>query len=277
MSFFILAFLFWALYTHERLFAAPLACVAMTPSARNSPNALRMLQRLPIGIRQTFSPAQVQALEDALMPRTHAIDIRCLMPPFLGRGAYFVFSAGPNRRSRRRTADQQFGSHVPGLLSNVITMSQSCQNCPNAYRLLQRIPKDVCATFTVAQVQAIETALVPRRHVIDIRLAMPFLGKGAYLVFAAGPNKRAHYRDIQNRNPFVMPAVVASVVVGAASILGLVHLKGSELLEAKDPRFVKETFHPTAVPFKKNRGECEESGRQWIDNQCIDRVHDPVF
>lgn len=235
-----------------------------------------MLQRMSPALGESFTPEQIQAIETALVPRTHHIDIRCLVP-FLGKGAYLVFVAGPNRRATNRNNQTQPISGSSTQTSN-LTLTQHCRNCPNAYNLLTRIPKPIQNTFAPAQIKAIEAALVPRRHVVDIRVALPFLGKGAYLVFAAGPNRRAHYRNIQNRNPFVMPAVFASVVLGAAAIMGLIQLRNSKLLAKPDPTFnTGAAFHPTAVPFKKNRGECEESGRQWINDQCIDRVHDPVF
>ncbi|MEO1620764.1 MAG: hypothetical protein AAFU53_06990 [Cyanobacteria bacterium J06632_3] len=237
-----------------------------------------MLQRIPENVRKTFSLSQIQAIEDALVPRTHKIDIRWLMPAILGQGAYLVLSAGPNKRSSHRPSTPGTAAEMPHVLADVIALSQACQNSPNAYRLLGRLSKDISSTFTLHQIRAIEAALIPRSHFIDIRLSMPFLGKGAYFVFAAGPNKRKHYRNLQNKNPFVMPAVTASIFVSALAILGLVHLRGSKLLAEPDPSFAaEEAFHPTVVPFKKNRGECEESGRQWVDDQCIDETHDPVF
>lgn len=250
----------------------------MSQPLRKHPNALRMLQRIPESIRQTFSVAQIQAIEDALVPRTHTIDVRWLMPSVLGKGAYLVLAAGPNKRATPRQTPNPSTEEMRGVLASVIDFSHSRHQSPNAYRLLVRLPKEISTTFTLQQIQAIERALVPRQHVIDVRLSMPFLGKGAYLALAAGPNKRAEYRNIQNGNPFVMPAVAASVLIGGLSIAGLVHLKGSNLLAEPDPSFTaEEAFHPTIVPFKKNRGECEESGRHWIDNQCVDNVHDPVF
>lgn len=218
-------------------------------------------------------------MEEALVPRTHTVDVRLLLP-LLGKGAYLVLAAGPNRRTLQRSGQlrPQAPSNVPDVLADVIEMSQSFQGSPNAYRMLQRMPRTISTTFSVLQIQAIENALIPRSHVINLRLSLPFLGKGAYFVLAAGPNKRSHYRNLQNSNPFVMPAVFTSVVIGAASIVGLVALKGSALLEQPDPVFAQgEDFHPTVVPFKKNRQECEESGRKWTNDQCIDSVHDPVF
>lgn len=253
----------------------------MSQPLRKNPNAHRMLMRMSKEIRNTFSITQIQAMENALIPRTHVVDIRLLLP-LLGKGAYLVLAAGPNRRTGNRFDEHawqnQAPSAVPAVLANVISMSQFCRHSPNAYRMLQRMPKEIFTTFSTIQIQAIESALIPRKHAVDMRLSLPFLGKGAYLVFVAGPNQRAHYHNLQNRNPFVMPAVCVSVVVGAAVIFGLVQLRGSHLLvEANSAFGTSQEFYPTVVPFKKNRQECEESNRQWIANQCIDTVHDPVF
>ncbi len=252
----------------------------MSQPLRKNPNAHRMLMRMSKALQATFSPSQIEAIENALIPCTHTVDIRWLLP-LCGRGAYLVLAAGPNRRARSRAKNSlhdQKPSAVPAALSSVITMSQSFRNSPNAYRMLQRMPTEVSTTFSAVQIQAIESALVPRSHVIDLRLSLPWLGKGAYLVLAAGPNRRSHYKNLQNRNLLVMPAVCASVVVGAAAIFGLVQLSGSNLLATPDPIFSTDTaFYPTVVPFKKNRQECEQSARQWIDDQCIDTIHDPTF
>ena len=252
----------------------------MSQFLKKNPNAHRMLIRMPKALQATFSPPQVKAIEDALVPRTHAIDVRLLLP-LCGKGAYLVLAAGSNRRTSSRV-ENSLQSRSPGavsaVLGSIITMSQSFRYSSNAYRMLQRMPTEVSTTFSAAQIQAIESALVPRSHVIDLRLSLPFFGRGAYLVLAAGPNRRAHYRNLQNRNPMVMPAVCASVVVGAAAIFGLVQFNGSTLLLAPDPIFSTDAaFYPTVVPFKKNRQECEQSARQWIDDQCIDTTHDPAF
>ncbi|MGD1898400.1 MAG: hypothetical protein ACFB16_15770 [Phormidesmis sp.] len=270
----------------------------MPLSFQNSPSAVRMLQRMSPALRESFTTEQLEAIENALVPRTHLVDLRCLIPLF-GKGAYFVLVCGPNRRQQPRLSNgiEQLTSHTTGhttghntgrtatdtttintLETESSTPTRRCYRYPTAYRVLDRMPTSVSSTFTQAQIHAIENALAPRQHLIDIRRSLPFLGKGAYLVFAAGPNRRARYHSLQNRNPFVMPTVASSIALGAAIILGLVQLSGSAILAELDPVFqADESFHPTAVPFKKNRGECEKSGRQWINEQCIDKVHDPVF
>lgn len=255
----------------------------MSSLFRTSPNAYRMLQRMRKEVANTFTTVQIEAIEIALVPRTHMVDIRWGLP-LLGTGAYFVFLAGPNRRQKvRGQGSQDLPMRDPSMmqeaLANAINVSHAVRSSPNAYRMLKRMPPEVSASFSPMQITAMEAALIPRAHVVDLRLSLPMLGKGAYMVFAAGPNRRARYHNnLQNRNPFVMPAVVASVFVGGLSILGLVHLRGSDLLKEPDPVFAQgEEFHPTVVPFKKTRQECEESDRQWIDNKCVDTLHDPTF
>lgn len=249
----------------------------MNRPLQHSPNAHRMLNRMPAAIRESFTIEQAQALENALVPRTHRIDIRSRVP-LLGKGAYFMFLVGANRRSSPDASDSNrlSNSYPPAAAA---ALKRKCRLCPNTHRILVRMPESIGSTFTLGQIRAMEAALVPRRHRINICLSLPFFGKGAYFVFAAGPNQRkARYYGPKKRNPFIVPAVLGSVVLSAIAISGLVQLRGSRLLAEADPVFqAGETFYPTAVPFKKNRRECEESNRQWIDGQCIDRIHDPIF
>ena len=247
-------------------------------SLHKHPNARRMLSRMPVNHQALFTLEQIEAIEDALAPRTHLLDVRMSLP-LLGQGAYFVFMGGPNRRNQTRPNNHsQSPAEMPAALAKAINMRKLLQRNPTVYQMLQRVPSSIATNFQAAQIQAMEAALVPRSHLVDIRLSTPWFGKGAYVVFAAGPNRRAHYKDIQNGNPFVAPAVFASVLVGAGSIFGLVQLKSSDLLAKPDPIFDQGPgFHQTVVPFKKNQRECMESGRQWIESKCIDKTHDPVF
>ncbi len=247
----------------------------MSRSLQHSPNAHRMLSKMSAAIRESFTLEQVWALETALFPRTHPIDIRYRLP-LSGKGIYLVFLIGDNRRSHASDRDRLNSAHPPTIAA---ALKQKCRLWPNAHQILTRMPQDISSTFTPVQIGAIEAALVPRRRLINLYFSFPFCSKGAYFVFAAILNQRkARYYSCQNRNPFVAPAVISSVVLSALAILGLVQLRSSGLLAETDPIFqVGETFYPTTVPFKKNRRECEESDRQWLDNQCIDHIHDPTF
>ncbi len=140
------------------------------------------------------------------------------------------------------------------------------------------MPAEISATFSPTQIQAIESAINPRQHAIDLRLTLPLPGQGIYLVFLAGRNRRAYYRDLQNRHSLIMPIVMAGIIAGAAAIFALIHLKNSQTLTESNPVFEEnQEFYPTVVPFKKDRKSCEESERQWIDGQCLDTIHDPNF
>ncbi|MGB3292334.1 MAG: hypothetical protein WBB01_04970 [Phormidesmis sp.] len=240
---------------------------------RPSPNAGFMLQRMPENVRVTFTPHQIQAVESALIVRPHAVDMR-LTIPFFGRGAYVVIIAGGERRRIARGSRQQ--SAAQGGSAHAIR--QLSETFPHASRLLGKMPEELAASFTPLQISAMDSVLIPRTHTIDLRLSLPIFGQEFYAACLAGRNRRTYYRDLQNRNSFVMPMACASVAISAIAIFTLVHLKDSALLTEPDPLVSAEsTFYPTVVPFKKNREECERSDRQWIDDQCIDTVHDPAF
>lgn len=61
---------------------------------------------------------------------------------------------------------------------------------PNAHRMLLRMPVEHQVLSTLTQVEAIEEALTPRTHKLDLRMGLPLLGRGAYLIFMSGPNRR---------------------------------------------------------------------------------------
>ncbi len=60
--------------------------------------------------------------------------------------------------------------------------------------LLKRLPRDVAATFTTEQLAALERAVAPSRHAVDIRLSLPFLGRRRYVVLLAGRERRPRAR-----------------------------------------------------------------------------------
>lgn len=157
-------------------------------------------------------------------------------------------------------------------------MHPSIRQSPHTRRMLQRMPAEISDTFSPAQIQAIENAIAPRKHAVDVRLSLPFPGRGMYFVLLAGRNRRDYYRDLQNRHSLIMPIVMAGIIAGAAAIFALVYFKDSQALTESNPVFEEsQEFYPTVVPFKKDRQSCEESERQWVDGQCIDTVHNPNF
>ena len=69
-------------------------------------------------------------------------------------------------------------------------------------RLLANVPQEVAASFTAAQLAAIESALEDRsrrRLPLDIRLSIPFFRRDFFLVFLGGREKRSPERLKRDR------------------------------------------------------------------------------
>ncbi len=102
--------------------------------------------------------------------------------------------------------------------------------------------------------------------------------RGIYFALLAGLNRRDHYRHLKNQHRLLVPLVLTVITVGVGTILTLVHFKSSQLLTESNSVFDQgQDFYPAAVPFKRNRQACEASNRKWIEDQCIDTVHNPGF
>ena len=75
-------------------------------SYRPTPAMVRVLDRLPEGIRNGFTEAQLSAIDDALdfnNPTRHTVNLRLTL---FGR-AYFVLLGGPERRSPKRRIEER--------------------------------------------------------------------------------------------------------------------------------------------------------------------------
>ncbi len=60
--------------------------------------------------------------------------------------------------------------------------------------LIKHMPRDVAATFTDEQLDALDGALTPSRHPVDIRLSLPFPSGRRYVVLLAGRERRPRAR-----------------------------------------------------------------------------------
>jgi hypothetical protein len=79
---------------------------AAAGGAVQTPALQRVLWRLPEGLRASFTPAQLAALDKALdanNPTRHSINLRLTL---FGR-AYLVLLAGPERRDRARRVEER--------------------------------------------------------------------------------------------------------------------------------------------------------------------------
>lgn len=148
-------------------------------------------------------------------------------------------------------------------------------------RFLKRLPDDIANSFTIEQLQAMQTGLQAtqwRRHPVDIRMTIPVLWKKFYFVLVAGPEKRSKIRRASDRvqQPIWTLANVLFVIcltsTGILLSLGLFQLKMISL-----GSLTKTTTYPAGIPFKESPEACEESGRAWRNGECIDYGHDATF
>ncbi|MEO1348068.1 MAG: hypothetical protein AAFW84_04605 [Cyanobacteria bacterium J06635_15] len=162
-------------------------------------------------------------------------------------------------------------------------MRQTEQDIYVAKRILEQLPPNIRATFTTTQILALQHALARyrrTRHLVDIRLPIPFPGNGLYGVFLIGRNQRNQaVPKAKSQGMLARFTLIASILVGCGAIVSL-----SQLYRVLSPSIHNQpvidqgpNFHPAEIPFKRNKQECEVSGRQWKDNQCIDDEHDPIF
>ncbi|MEL6246769.1 MAG: hypothetical protein AAFR15_02025 [Cyanobacteria bacterium J06627_15] len=148
--------------------------------------------------------------------------------------------------------------------------------------LRQRLPTHLRHSFTEAQLTAIRSMYSnlgrSNSALIDQRLTIPFIGGRLYAVFMIGRDCRTQPRTTLKRALKARLIMAALIAVGCSSILGLVKLRQIYSTSAYRRSFATEkSAHPTAVPFKRNQEECETSGREWRDDECIDHEHDPTF
>lgn len=144
--------------------------------------------------------------------------------------------------------------------------------------LLARMAPEMAATFSPAQVQALQVALTPRRHAVNLRLSLPLGITRVYLVLLAGTEVRSVARRRQEaaQHPLWTPTnmlVIASTMgMGILALLAMVQITSVDLGAVFSPKAA-----PAGIPFKADRTSCEESGRTWQDGTCLDFGHDPTF
>lgn len=73
-------------------------------------------------------------------------------------------------------------------------------NDPYTDNVISSIPADVRASFSAAQMDALQQALAKvhsrSRHFLDVRLQLPLYWTTYYVVFLLGRDKRAHIQEI---------------------------------------------------------------------------------
>lgn len=144
--------------------------------------------------------------------------------------------------------------------------------------VLARMSPEMAATFSPAQVQALQAALTPRHHSVNIRLSLPLGITRVYLVLLAGTEARPATRRRQDAaqhplwTPTNMLVMVGTTGMGILALLAMVQITHADLSTVFNPKAA-----PAGIPFKTDRGSCEGSGRTWRDDTCLDFGHDPTF
>jgi hypothetical protein len=144
-------------------------------------------------------------------------------------------------------------------------------------KIFHRLPPDISQTFTPAQQEALQLAIVQikaDRHPVDIRLSVPFLGKGFYLVILAGIERRSLKRLRTEDPAYTLKAIgylSGAVILAAIAIFALFRLTH----HVTQP--IAETSYPTAIPWIDNEAECHHTGRTWHEQKCWDSEWSPKF
>ncbi|NJN85275.1 MAG: hypothetical protein HC881_01755 [Leptolyngbyaceae cyanobacterium SL_7_1] len=145
-------------------------------------------------------------------------------------------------------------------------------------QVVNRIPPATLATFTDEQLDALQQAFQYfswRKHPVDVRLSIPWIGRGIYLVVLAGRERRSVQR-LQSDDPHYLQKTVTFLVLLTLAVGG-----GMLLFLVKVLQPVVESQaaidHPTSIPWLNSADSCEHTGRTWRDEACWDEEHDPSF
>ncbi|TVQ06264.1 MAG: hypothetical protein EA368_17480 [Leptolyngbya sp. DLM2.Bin27] len=144
--------------------------------------------------------------------------------------------------------------------------------------VLARMAPEVAATFSPAQREALQMALTPRRHPVNIRLSLPLGLTRIYLVVLAGTEVRSPDRRRQDLvqhhlwTPLNMLVMAGTMGAGILALLAMLQLAAVDISGLLNPDVA-----PAGIPFKADRTSCEASGRTWQNDNCLDFGHDPTF
>ena len=143
------------------------------------------------------------------------------------------------------------------------------------------MPTSIAASFDRDQLAAIQQALLspPRkRHAIQIHIPIGMGKLRYYLVLLVGAEQRRSPRrrsqEIDQTQAWTWANTLVVLLATAVGMLALVGLLKITRLDLSDLRQVRG---PAAIPFIADQQQCENSGRTWQDDHCLDYEHDPTF
>ena len=99
--------------------------------------------------------------------------------------------------------------------------------------LLKRVPRDIAESFSNEQLAALERAVAPARHPIDIRLSLPFPNGRRYVVLLAGREKRPRARLAAYRHAHALWTLSnIAMFAGLSTLLALALVQAVTALSA---------------------------------------------
>lgn len=145
-------------------------------------------------------------------------------------------------------------------------------------KLFNSIPPKNANSFTLEQLEALKQVLSQNawnRHPIDIRMNVPFLRPGFYLVFVAGRERRSPERRQAYRNTHKLWTWNNSIVILSRVVTLMSFCFGAVFCLEKFITVLSEkrAIYPTAIPWLSDAGSCQKTGRTWQNLECLDFEH----
>ncbi|MBW4468197.1 MAG: hypothetical protein KME07_22450 [Pegethrix bostrychoides GSE-TBD4-15B] len=145
-------------------------------------------------------------------------------------------------------------------------------------QLLQRMPPEVVSSLTPTQLEAFRSAfrgVQAGNHAHDLRLTIPFPGRGFYIVLLGGRERRSiqRLRAENMHHPYstlfgslALLSLLAAITVPSILWLVRVNAEGQQ-----------SEIQPTAIPWLQDRQSCEATDRTWQDDKCWDQEWSHMF
>lgn len=148
-------------------------------------------------------------------------------------------------------------------------MSKPTKHNSSFDRILRRMSPEVIETLTPIQLEELQRAVravQPGKHAIDIRLSIPFPGRGFYFVIFAGRERRSIER-LRAENPHY-PYTAAAGVLTIIGLLAIVTVPTILWLIPMGSKSEQDYIHPTAIPWLQDEPSCQTTGREWREGKC---------
>ncbi|MEM6251506.1 MAG: hypothetical protein AAF821_01165 [Cyanobacteria bacterium P01_D01_bin.156] len=151
-----------------------------------------------------------------------------------------------------------------------------------ANKILNRLPPEYRRSFSIEQVEALQTALI-MQGALDKAKPKPLeLWK-----FHLGPlclsldlkNQQNLHANARRQSVLVPILCMLVTILGIGCVASLLKFRyeyqSSRLATSLQAQ--EQEFHPAVLPFRTDQDTCEENGAIWMDQECVDYGHNPTF